>query len=293
MVQSITKEAQPRADLQGPCLLCGDGTAIRQLFKLSRPILQCKSCGLVFAEPSKGTGSDQYSESYYRQGVYADYLEDRPAIHKNAARALARFERLVEGRTLLDVGCAAGFFLEAASKRGWTVQGLEFSEYASEYARRELKLPVVTGSILAPPSDLPLFDVVTLWDTIEHLDRPDIALANIHRLLRPRGIFEFSTGDYNSLLRRLMGKKWRLFADPTHNFFFDEATLRELLRKTGYEVLRVSRGGKWVSLSMILHQSRLPFAARLRARLNDKRLNPSLYVNLRDVVSITARAIKT
>jgi 2-polyprenyl-3-methyl-5-hydroxy-6-metoxy-1,4-benzoquinol methylase len=223
--------------------------------------------------------------------VYADYAGDRPAIHKNAQRTLAQLERLVEGRRLLDVGCATGFFIEAARARGWTVKGLEVSEYASEYARKELNLDVKTASIVSPPDDLPSFDVVTLWDTIEHLDRPDIALGNIRRLSHPQSIFVFSTGDYGSLLRRITGRKWRLFTDPTHNFFFDQRTLRELLRRTGFEVLSMSLRGKWVSLSMILHQSPLPFAARLNRWISARGFKPSLYLNLWDVVTVFARPI--
>lgn len=274
------------------CLLCGNGDKIRTRYELSRSILMCEICELVYAEPISGDANPHnYSESYYREGVYADYLGDRPAIHKNAARTLARLERLVQGRTLLDVGCATGFFLEAARAKGWTVRGFESSEYASEYARHELQLPVETGSICAPPPGFPVFDVVTLWDTIEHLDRPDLALTNIHGLLHPQGLLVFSTGDYGSLLRRLTGKRWRLFADPTHNFFFNEATLRRLLRQTGYEIIRITREGKWVSLSMILHQCRLPFANRIRKWLGVRGFNPSLYVNLWDVVTIFARPI--
>jgi 2-polyprenyl-3-methyl-5-hydroxy-6-metoxy-1,4-benzoquinol methylase len=281
------------SDTKSKCIFCGETTRIRSLFKLSRPIQQCVECGLVYAEPSGAAVHREYTESYYKQGVYANYLEDRPAIHKNAQRSLARLEQLTEGRELLDVGCAAGFFLAAARDRGWTVRGLEVSEYASEYARVALKLPVTTGSIVSPPESLTRFDVVTLWDTIEHLDRPDLALANIHRVLNPRGVFVFSTGDYGSLLRRLTGKRWRLFADPTHNFFFDLKTLKGLLRRAGFEILTVSRCGKWVSLSMILHQSPLPFAAVLRRWLSARGYNPALYVNLWDVVTVFARQVRS
>ncbi|MBM2812897.1 MAG: methyltransferase domain protein, partial [Chloroflexi bacterium] len=269
--------------------LCGNTDPHRQLFDVSRPIQQCDNCGLVYAEPSDNAAHRDYTEAYYTQGAYADYLGDRRAIHKNAARTLTRLERLVDGRNLLDVGCATGFFLEAARARDWTVQGIEISDYASAYAREELQLPVWTGSILSPPDGLPRFDVVTLWDTIEHLDRPDLALRNIRRLLNAQGVLVLSTGDYGSILRRLTQGRWRLFADPTHNFFFDERTLRELLQRTGFELMEVSRRGKWVSLSMILHQSPLPFAAPMRRWLSRRAFNPALYVNLWDVVTIFAR----
>lgn len=282
--RSVTPESSPPAG----CLLCEGLSESRLLFHTSRPIFQCAVCALVYADP-RSPAADDYSEDYYRDGVYADYLADRDAIQRNAPRVLEELESMVKGRRLLDVGCATGFFLEAARARGWEVRGLETSEYASDYARRELGLEVETASIVSPPEGLPLFDVVTLWDTIEHLDRPDIALANIRRLLAPDGVLVFSTGDYASLLRRLAGKKWRLFADPTHNFFFDEKTLRLMLTRAGFEVARVTRRGKRVSLSLILHQSGLPLSARVKTWLLAKGWNPSVYVNLRDVVTIFAR----
>ena len=271
------------------CLVCNASGQSRILFHTSRPILQCGVCGLVYADPHSGGTHQDYSEHYYREGVYADYLADRDAIQRNAPRALAELEHMVPGRKLLDVGCATGFFLEAARARGWDVFGLEVSEYASTYARRELGLQVETASIVQPPAGFPQFDAITLWDTIEHLERPDIALANIRRLLAPNGIFVFSTGDYNSLLRRISGRRWRLFADPTHNFFFDERVLRLLLKRAGFVVSRVTRRGKRVSLALVLHQSGLPLSHRLRTWLLSKGRNPSLYVNLRDVVTVFAR----
>lgn len=268
------------------CLLCSNLAGNRLLFKLSRPVISCAACGLVYTSPVGGR--HDYTESYYRQGVYADYLSDRKAIRRNARRALEELERLAPGRRLLDVGCAAGFFLEAARDKGWEVRGLEISEYASKYAREELRLEVESDSITTLTKDYPKFDVITLWDTIEHLDRPDLALVNIRRMMRERGVLALSTGDYGSLLRRAMGRRWRLFADPTHNFFFDERTLKRLLSQAGFRIIRLTRRGKWVSLSMILHQSGLPPAIRDRCLLMAGGCNPSLYVNLRDVMTVFA-----
>lgn len=303
-IRSVTTREVHPEDAQSPattrgdiCLVCGGSDTGRLLFHTSRPVLQCRTCGLVYAKPRNAVAHDEgpenyskdYSEDYYRDGTYADYLADRDAIQRNAPRVLSELEQMVKGRRLLDVGCATGFFLEAARSRGWMVQGLEVSEYASNYARRELKLQVETASIVSPPAGLSQFDVVTLWDTIEHLDRPGLALANIRRLLEPRGVLVFSTGDYDSLLRRLTGKRWRLFADPTHNFFFNERVLQRMLERESFEVLRMTRRGKRVSLSLILHQSGLPLSGWARKWLLARGWNPSIYVNLRDVVTVFAR----
>jgi 2-polyprenyl-3-methyl-5-hydroxy-6-metoxy-1,4-benzoquinol methylase len=230
---------------------------------------------------------DEYGEAYYRGGVYADYLVDRAAIARNARRWLAEVEPQAPGRSLLDVGCAAGFFLEAARERGWSVRGLEVSAFAAGHARG-LGIAVDVDSILSPPSGLPAFDVVTLWDVIEHLDRPDVALRRVRELLRPGGLLGLSTGDYGSLLRRVAGSRWRLFADPTHRFFFDEATLVRLLRGEGFEVRSLRRRGKWVGVAMALQQSPLPFAAPLQRWLGARRLAPMVYANLRDVMTVVA-----
>jgi 2-polyprenyl-3-methyl-5-hydroxy-6-metoxy-1,4-benzoquinol methylase len=263
------------------------------VFRLQRLVLRCSVCGLVFSsrDDLQSTG-DAYSEAYFREGVYADYLGDRSAIERTASARLAELARLTNGRSLLEIGCAAGYFLGIARDSGWDVHGLELSPHMSLYARTELQLDVATGSIEMPPSGMTPVDVVALWDTIEHLSHPFRALANIRTLLLPGGVLALSTGDHGSILRRVTGRSWRLFSDPTHNFFFDETTLRRLLSESGFDIIGLSRRGKWVSLSMVLHQSGLPFATKVRRALQTRGWNPAVYVNLRDVVTVYARPIR-
>jgi SAM-dependent methyltransferase len=269
------------------CLLCGEITRDR-LFELARPIVRCQGCGLVYAENEGPAPTHLYDERYYKGLVYADYLADRPAIHRNAARALGELEALAPGRRLLDVGCAAGFFLEAARQRGWSVEGVEVSAYASEHARRELGLEVRTGSVTDLDLGAARFDAVTLWDVIEHLDRPDLALRKIRSLLRPGGVLAISTGDRGSLVARATGRRWRLFADPTHLFFFDLGSLGRLLAAAGFRRVRTSHRGKWVSLSMVVKQAPLPLPEGLRRGLERRLTDAYLYANLRDVMTVLA-----
>jgi 2-polyprenyl-3-methyl-5-hydroxy-6-metoxy-1,4-benzoquinol methylase len=275
---------------RGGCLLCAHPAA-RLLFTRHWPIVQCSSCGLVYAERGNEDTGAEYREAYYRGEVYADYLAERPVIRKNAEHSLREIEQYAHGRDLLDVGCAAGFFVEAARDHGWRGQGIEISDYAASHARR-LGLTVDIGSIEDPPPGLPKFDVVTLWDAIEHLDRPDVALVNIHELLRPGGLLVVSTGDYDSLLRKLTGRRWRLFSDRTHRVFFTERTLGDLLSKSGFRLRRVHHRGKRVGLPMILHQSPLPLGSVVGRWLDRRGWHPSFYVNLRDVMTVFVTAEK-
>lgn len=101
--------SRSESSLSAKCLICEGLSESRLLFYTSRPIFQCPNCNLVFAD-QRGAPAVDYSEDYYRDGVYADYLADREAIQRNAPRVLKELERMVEGRKMLDVGCATGFF---------------------------------------------------------------------------------------------------------------------------------------------------------------------------------------
>jgi 2-polyprenyl-3-methyl-5-hydroxy-6-metoxy-1,4-benzoquinol methylase len=270
------------------CLLCGPDGLAEPLFQARRPIYRCR-CGLAFAGRTEGEDlAAAYDEGYFRGGVYADYLGDREPIRRNAARVLSRLEREVKGRRLLDVGCAAGFFLEAARERGWSTFGLELSSFGAQHAREVLKLDVEQRSILEPPDGLGPFDVITLWDVIEHIDDPGRALRIVRRMIADGGRVLVSTGDVRSWLARLTRSRWRLFADPTHLWFFDEDSLGRLLEQAGFRVVSAARHGKHVSLAMALHQAPLPGAAALSRWLARRGSDLFVYVNPRDVMTLEA-----
>jgi SAM-dependent methyltransferase len=221
------------------CVVCEGSAAVPNTLRAD--LVECPAYGLIYC-PDAREDRSEFGDGYYRNGAYADYAADRPAIRRSAAARLAKLERMVHGRRLLDVGGANGYFLEAARGRGWEVVGLELSPYASGCARH-LNLEVHEASILTPPS-LSSFDLVTMWDTIEHLSRPDIALQNARRLLGPGGLIAVSTGDRRSVVARLYGRRWRLLDDATHKFFFDQATLLALLRNAGFKPIALGRPGK-------------------------------------------------
>jgi hypothetical protein len=131
--------------------------------------------------------------------------------------------------------------------------------------------------------------VVTLWDTIEHLQRPDQALIRIRELMDPQGVLVIATGDFASLVRRVTGRRWRLFQDPTHHFFFTSQTLESLLVRAGFRTIHLDHRGKRVSLGMILQQAPIPHTRSLVKWMSSLVWEPELYVNLWDVMTVMAR----
>lgn len=264
------------------CPLCGGTGTV--WFERPRHVLRCQRCTGLYAAPREHV-QEEFTEAYYRGGVYSDYLADERAVRRTAAARLHRLERRVAGRTLLDVGCATGFFLEAARARAWTATGVDVSHYATDVARGR-GCDVLTGSIDRVVASGRRFAAVTLWDTIEHLDHTRQTLAVAKELLLPGGVLALSTGDAGSMFARATGAHWRLLQDPTHRLFFTEPVLRRLLEQAGFRVVEVSRPGKWVSIAMILHHSGIGAAARLARWCVRARVNPMVYVNLGDVMTV-------
>jgi SAM-dependent methyltransferase len=225
------------------CALCTG--RLKPLFdKDGYPICRCTSCGLVqvAAELSRDELEQIYDEEYFSSDVFHDYVAERDA-RVEAGRAAARtLARLVPAGTLLDVGCAAGFFLEAASTH-FEVTGVELSPFASSYARETLGLRVFTGDVTEGMLEGEQFDVVTVWNTVEHMADPLGGLASIGRVMRPGALLALSTGDVTGPLARLSLRNWNLMAPPYHLFFFSPKTIDLLLAKAGFELRRLVYDG--------------------------------------------------
>jgi 2-polyprenyl-3-methyl-5-hydroxy-6-metoxy-1,4-benzoquinol methylase len=139
---------------------------------------------------------------------------------------------------LLDLGAAAGFFVEQAAAIGWHAEGLELSKWASDYAKNVVGVQVGQGTLRDARYADRSFDAVTMWEVIEHLPDPRAELAEIRRILRPGGMLHFSTPDAGSAVARLSGRRWLGWRKiPEHLFYFDLPSLRQLLAHEGFEIV--------------------------------------------------------
>jgi SAM-dependent methyltransferase len=223
------------------CPVCGAPDPSPRFAKDGYSMVECRGCGAVFVgeDPATIDFGALYGESYYTGGsdaVFADYVGQEAARRAQARRKLALLRwlppRVARRGRLLDVGCAAGFFL-AEARRFYEVQGVELSAWSSAYARDRLGLPVITGTL--PDAKLPAddYDVVTLWDVIEHVPDPVPLLAESARVLRPGGRLVLTTGDWGSRYAQAKGADWHLMTPPWHLTMFSRATLAIAARRAG------------------------------------------------------------
>ena len=151
---------------------------------------------------------------------------------------------------LLDVGAYIGVFVEvAASRAGWQALGVEPSTWAVEVARQR-DLCVLEGTQEHPDLAGRQFDVVTMWDVIEHVADPKRELQLAYDLLRPGGVLAVHTMDVHSLFARLMGPRWPWLMSM-HIHYFSRASLEGLLRACGYEILFNGIQGRYLRLGYL------------------------------------------
>jgi SAM-dependent methyltransferase len=235
----------PPRNRKAACSLCG-AVGLEQLFdKDGYPVARCPTCTLIQVDAELSTAElDRiYGTGYFtEEDLLHDYVAQRAVRLESGTRAAATLARLVPCGRLLDIGCAAGFFLQPAS-RHYDVTGVELSRFASEYARREFGLRVLTGDVANADLDGELFDVVTMWATIEHVSDPVRTVKAAAALARPGALFVMSTGDASSPLARRDLHGWNLMTPPYHLFFFSPRTVDRMLAQAGFRLRRIVYDG--------------------------------------------------
>jgi hypothetical protein len=232
-----------------------------------------------------------YAPEYFKYGAdtpvggYADYIGDEERHRETARRRLALLERFVgaQGR-LLDVGTAAGFFVDEAIRAGWNAEGIDVAAHVVEWGRRELGAPLNVGDVSTAEGS---YAAVTMWDYIEHSLNPAGELAKTNELLEPGGVVALSTGDVESAAARLSRSRWHLLTPRHHNFFFSARTLARLLERCGFDVVWTGHPGARYSLAHLVYKSA---PAAVAKRVSGSRVGRvSLPVNLFDIVTVVAR----
>jgi 2-polyprenyl-3-methyl-5-hydroxy-6-metoxy-1,4-benzoquinol methylase len=201
-----------------------------------------------------------YAAPYYqkrRDYYFENCVTNSAVITENTnirdfRKGLSLIERYRGGGRLLDVGCALGIFLYLARERGWAVYGVDVSQYAARYAREVFGLDVFAGELKDAQFPEKWFDVITLWDILEHFPDPSHQLQEILRLLKDDGTILMNAPNEEGLLRLLAGMIFRLSGGkisypvrklyhPFHIHYFTQETLKALLEKNGFTVVKLEK----------------------------------------------------
>jgi 2-polyprenyl-3-methyl-5-hydroxy-6-metoxy-1,4-benzoquinol methylase len=203
----------------------------------------CGVCNLTFADQLHAP-EDLYHTENEGDGVYATYVKDQISILRNGCEIVRWphkrfFEQPASGTRLLDVGCGSGFFVSAASRRGWEATGIDLSASVVSAVRDALRLDVRIGTIDTVDFPDGTFDAITAWELLEHLQDPAGFADQVFRLLKPSGIVALSTPNWGSRWPRTTWRNLRGSMPPIHITFWTTLSLRWLLENAGFVDVQV------------------------------------------------------
>jgi SAM-dependent methyltransferase len=167
----------------------------------------------------------------------------------------------------LDIGCGGGEFLSELRKQGWSVYGMEINTHIATFAHNQRGIDMIAGDAHELAYAKNTFDLITLWDTLEHFKDPRRALNDASLVARPSALLVVSTPNPDSLEARWFGPYWAGWDIPRHLNLFSRSTLTWMIEEEGWSVqeVRYFRGRHWL------------LAHSLRFWLQDKRLPQILY----------------
>lgn len=145
-----------------------------------------------------------------------------------------------KGSRILDIGCGYGYFLKICDEYGLETYGIDISEYAINEARKIIRAKLYLHDVdegLEMFED-EFFDIVTLFDVIEHLLCPYKVLKEAHRVLKKNGKIIITTPNLNAIARIWKRDRWHGFRDPTHLYLFTPSSIKFLVERAGFKVVR-------------------------------------------------------
>jgi 2-polyprenyl-3-methyl-5-hydroxy-6-metoxy-1,4-benzoquinol methylase len=229
-------------DIMGKkCYLCNSLRNKVVFREFNIDILQCLNCGHIFSSYGHNQDYDGYF-GYEEIGSSGNFYWDE--AHKKMYDDF--FHRFISNKNgkLLDVGCGQGFFLKKFSGfPQWQVFGFEISQVAVDFARNKLGLKnIFCGRVEGSNFEKRSFDIITLWDVIEHIPNPDQLLLYLNSLLKKNGILFMHTPNVQVMLPIAKMTKALFGMDPKFHYLeardhinqYSAKTISLLLKRNGF-----------------------------------------------------------
>ena len=234
------------------CPLCKSSESRAVARFVDRTYRRCQICQLLFMH-SHNSVAPSYNRDYFEEsyrGQYGkSYLEDYDAIYRMGVQRMRTILRLIPSqleKTLLDVGCAYGPFLEVGRDHNFQPLGIDLSLEAVEYVQKVLRLPAVCSDFLSfipPAGSAKHFTIISMWYVIEHFSDLAAALTKAYSLLTPGGLLAISTPNGQSWAMR-HSRQYALAESPLdHYTILEPRRIGAQLRRYGFRVAKIAIHG--------------------------------------------------
>ena len=204
-------------------------------------ICPCGDCGLMYTSPrpSPETMRYYYEDCYSGENAQKmrSFMLESPLSRMISAYRVATIEKvkpLKPGDRVLDVGASYGAFIEyARTRRDIEAYAIDLDPGSIENFVNREDIDVRCGDLLDGHYPAGHFDVVTLFETLEHVYEPIEVLREVRRVLKPGGVVSLEVPSWDGLTRMVFGAYWLPLLLPTHLQHFSRRHLADCAKRAG------------------------------------------------------------
>ncbi len=219
-------------------------------------VVSCDNCNLKFinprldAEDIEDSYSNSLDETFSSQNLY------RIETFKDTLIKLVKSKIIntEKHKKILDIGCASGSFLVACKELGFQPTGIEPNKKLVEYGKENYKVDIKQGILNSDSFKNEKFDIITLWDVIEHLSNPSQTINIAKDLLNKEGLLIVNYPDSDTSVAKLLGNKWPFWLD-VHLIYFSKLTMKNFLMKRGFKVILIKNHWQKLSIKYIFERA--------------------------------------
>jgi 2-polyprenyl-3-methyl-5-hydroxy-6-metoxy-1,4-benzoquinol methylase len=213
-------------------------------FEIKPNLFYCKDCEIIFSEYCDNSFQENYVDVL--DPLYVDQIENKKKYFNNLINKIS--DQFESSDNVLEIGSYYGAFGSQIVKKVKSYTGIELSPHACEYAKRNFNLNIRNENIYEFFKQNRLkFDVIFMFDVIEHLDDPDLVLKLCANNLNSKGRLIISTMNMDSLFAKITGRYYQWII-PMHKFYFSNYSIKKFLNRNNLEIDRIINDVRIISL---------------------------------------------
>ncbi|KAB8027997.1 class I SAM-dependent methyltransferase [Fluviispira multicolorata] len=223
--------------------------------KLIDQMVCCKECNLVYLNPRVKSNIILNSYTNSDDPTFFEQNNLRIRTFKKQLNKIVRTLSITPNKNyILDIGCAGGAFPKAAHDLGFKVIGIEPNKWLVNEGIKKYNIDLKSGILSDFNFQKENFNIITLWDVIEHLTNPEEVLHSISHIIKNDGYLLINYPDVNSLACKLMRSKWPFYLN-VHLFYFNRKTINKFLDNCGFKVISCEPFWQTLELGYILKRA--------------------------------------
>lgn len=207
----------------------------------------CKKCEIIFSEFVDRKFEDNYKDVLDK--LYIEQIENKKKYFKNIINKLSNI--ISNQDDVIEIGSYYGAFGSQIKENVKSYTGLELSTHASKYSRDNFNLNIENKSIFTFfENSSKKFDIIFMFDVIEHLDDPDKVIKLCSNNLKENGKIIISTMNMDSIFAKIT-RSYYPWIIPMHKFYFTDHSIKKFLNRNNLTLDKIFKDIRIISLEYL------------------------------------------